>query len=92
MQCTSWFQLPARALARAVTAASLGAVTLTGCGGSAPLFTRVGRPTTAVQCSAAGPWANCMDHARGICQSDIDVIDQSSQGGVNKLLFACKAK
>jgi len=33
-----------------------------------------------------------MDHARGICQSDIDVIDQSSQGGVNKLLFACKAK
>lgn len=92
MQCTSLFQLPARALVRAVTAASLGALMLAGCGGSAPLFTRDGRPTTAVQCSASGPWANCMDHARAICQSDIDVIDRSSQDGVKKLLFACKDK
>lgn len=92
MQCKSWFQLPAGALVRAVTAASLGAVMLAGCGSSAPLFTRDGRPTTAVQCSASGPWANCTDQARGICQSDIDVIDRSTQDGVNKLLFACKAK
>jgi hypothetical protein len=77
---------------RAIAAASLCAAALTGCSASAPLFTSDGRPTTAVQCSAAGPWENCMDHARGICQSDIDVISQSTADGLNKLLFACKAK
>ena len=92
MQGTSLFHLRAGASLRLVAAASLGAALLAGCGGSAPLFTSDGRPTTAVQCSAAGTWDNCIEHARGICQGDIDVIAQSTQDGANNLLFACKAK
>ena len=92
MQGKSFFQSRPRLFLRAVAAASFGAAALTGCSASAPLFTSDGRPTTVVQCSAAGPWENCIDHARGICQSDIDVISQSTGDGVNKLLFACKAK
>lgn len=91
MHGTSFFQLRAGAFARALTAAGLSAAVLAGCGGSAPLFTRDGRPTTAVQCSGAGPWDDCIENARGICQSDIDVIQQSDVGGAHKLLFACKA-
>ena len=92
MQGKSFFQLGSLMSLRAIAAASLCAAALAGCSASAPLFTSDGRPTTAVQCSAAGPWENCMDHARGICQNDIDVISQSTADGVNKLLFACKAK
>lgn len=92
MQGTSFFQLHSGAFARSAVAASLCAAVLAGCGGSAPLFTRDGRPTTEVQCSAAGPWDNCMDNARGLCGSDIDVIAQTEAGGAHKLLFACKAK
>lgn len=92
MQGTSFFQLRVGAFARFVAAALLGAAVLTGCGGSAPLFTSDGRPTTAVQCSAAGPWDNCMENARGICQSGIDVIQQSDVDGAHKLLFACKTR
>ncbi|WP_374193441.1 hypothetical protein [Trinickia mobilis] len=68
------------------------AAALGGCGGSAPLFTGDGRPTTQVQCPAAGPSDTCVQNARGICQGDIDVIQQSSGGGVRNLLFACRAK
>lgn len=77
---------------RSVVAALLCAAALAGCGGSAPLFTSDGRPTTAVQCSAAGSWNNCIQNARGICEGDIDMLDQSDANGAHKLLFACKAK
>ena len=92
MQGKSFFQSGKCVSLRGVAAASLFAAALTGCSTSAPLFTSDGRPTTAVQCSAASPWENCTDHARGICQGDIDVLAQSTADGVNKLLFACKAK
>lgn len=92
MQGKSFFQSGRRVPLRAMAAASLVAAALTGCSTSAPLFTSDGRPTTSVQCSAAGPWENCTDHARGLCQGDIDVISQSTADGVNQLLFACKAK
>ncbi|HEX7682156.1 MAG TPA: hypothetical protein VF446_01230 [Trinickia sp.] len=92
MKGTSFFQLRSGAFARSVAAAALSAAVLGGCGGSAPLFTSDGRPTTAVQCSAAGPWDNCIENARGLCQSGIDVLQQSDVDGAHKLLFACKAK
>jgi hypothetical protein len=77
----------ARAMAAAALAAALG-----GCGGSAPLFTGDGRTTTQVQCPSAGPWDTCLQNARGICQGDFDVIQQSSSGDTRTLLFACRAK
>jgi hypothetical protein len=92
MQGTSFFRPHWAAFARSAAAASLCGAVLAGCGGSAPLFTSDGRPTTAVQCSAAGPWGNCMDNARGLCGGEIDVIAQSEANGAHKLLFACKAK
>nr|WP_242539112.1 hypothetical protein [Trinickia acidisoli] len=75
-----------------MAAASLAASILAGCGGSAPLFTGDGRPTTVVQCSAGSSWDNCTEHARAICEGDIDVIQQSDANGSHKLLFACRAK
>ena len=92
MKGTSFFQLRSGAFVRSVAAGALSAAVLAGCGGSAPLFTSDGRPTTAVQCSAAGPWDNCIENARGLCQSSIDILQQSDVGGAHKLLFACKAK
>jgi hypothetical protein len=74
-------------LASAALVAALG-----GCGGSAPLFTGDGRPTTQVQCPSAGPWDTCVQNARGICQGEIDVIQQSVSGDSRNLLFACRAK
>ncbi|MGV2289752.1 hypothetical protein AAHK20_13660 [Trinickia sp. YCB016] len=81
------FSVAARAMAVVAFAAALG-----GCGGSAPLFTGDGRVTTQVQCSSAGPWDTCLQNARGICQGDFDVIQQSSSGDTRTLLFACRAK
>ena len=75
---------------RAVAAGALCAA-LAGCGSSPPLFTPDGRPTTLVQCPAAGPWDTCRQDARGICQSDFDVIRQTTGKGMNNLFFACKA-
>nr|WP_240324745.1 hypothetical protein [Trinickia diaoshuihuensis] len=80
------------AMARAIAAASACAATLAGCGSSAPLFTSDGRPTTVVQCSASSAWDNCTEHARAICNGDIDILDQSDVEGSHKLLFACKRK
>ena len=80
------------AFAPGLVAALLGATVLSGCGGSAPLFTGDGRPTTVVQCSASSAWENCTEHARAICSGDIDIIQQSDVDGSHKLLFACKAK
>lgn len=75
---------------RLLTVAALGAA-LGGCGGGgAPLFTRDGRPTTQVQCPAAGPWDACTENARGICEGDFDVIQQSTTNGSHDLLFACR--
>ena len=74
----------------AALAALLGA--LAGCGGSAPLFTQDGRPTTQAQCAEQGGWDNCMQQARGICSGDFDVIQRSVAGGARNLLFACKAQ
>ncbi len=65
---------------------------LAGCGGGAPLFTQDGRATAQVQCSAAGPWDTCQQHATGICGGDFDTIQQSSDGSVRTLLFACRTK
>jgi hypothetical protein len=76
---------------RLLAAAALGAA-LGGCGGNAPLFTGDGRPTTQVQCPSAGPWDTCLQNARGICQGDFDVIQQSTGGDSRTLLFACRAK
>jgi hypothetical protein len=76
-----------RLLAVAAFGAALG-----GCGGSAPLFTGDGRATTQVQCPAAGPWDTCQQNARGICEGDFDVIQQSTSGDTRTLLFACRAK
>ncbi|WP_442857164.1 hypothetical protein [Burkholderia sp. TSV86] len=64
---------------------------LSGCGGSAPLFTSDGRSTTMVQCPAGGPWETCIQNARGMCGGDFDTIQQSVDNGVRNLLFACKA-
>ena len=76
----------------AALAALLGALALAGCGGSAPLFTQDGRPTTQAQCAEQGGWDNCMQQARGICSGDFDVIQRSVAGGARNLLFACKAQ
>ncbi|WP_198364222.1 hypothetical protein [Burkholderia ubonensis] len=65
---------------------------LGGCGGSAPLFTSDGRPTTLVQCTSGDSWGNCMDNARATCNGEFDVLQQSVDGGVRSLLFACKRK
>jgi hypothetical protein len=80
---------------RARTAFIAGAVSavaaLAGCSSSAPLFSPDGRPTTQVQCSAAGTWDACMQQARGMCGGAFDVVRQTTEGGVRNLLFACKA-
>jgi len=78
-----------RRTARAVYALAALA-TLGGCGSSAPLFAPDGRPTTQVQCSAAGTWDACMQQARGMCGGNFDVVRQSTSSGVHTLLFACK--
>jgi len=65
---------------------------LAGCGSSAPLFTRDGRPTILVQCPAQGPASSCMENARGMCAGDFDVIQQSITDHTRNLLFACKAR
>jgi hypothetical protein len=78
---------------RAYAAALCCGAVLAGCGGgTAPLFTRDGRPTTLVQCPAQGPWDTCMQNAQGICQGEFDVIKQSGDSSTRNLLFACKAK
>ncbi|KEZ06680.1 hypothetical protein GQ57_06525 [Burkholderia sp. MSh2] len=64
---------------------------LGGCGGSAPLFTSDGRPTTQVQCTGSD-WSNCTDNARAICNGDFEVLQQSSDDATRNLLFACKKK
>jgi hypothetical protein len=92
MKDLCFFHSRASAFARCVAAASACAAVLAGCGGSAPLFTSDGRPTTVVQCSASSAWENCTEHARAICGGDIDVLQQSDADGQHKLLFACKAK
>jgi hypothetical protein len=92
MKDVFFFHSRTAALARSALAMVAGAVFLAGCGSGAPLFTKDGRPTTVVQCSASGPWDNCTEHARAICGGDIDVIQQSDVGGAHKLLFACKGK
>lgn len=73
-------------------AAAAGFAMLAGCGGSAPLFTGDGRPTTLVQCPEQGSWDTCMQNARGICQGEVDVIRQTVENGARNLLFACRAK
>ncbi|MGN6087614.1 hypothetical protein [Trinickia sp.] len=92
MKGMSFFHSREGAFARCTLAALFGAAALGGCGGSAPLFTGDGRPTTVVQCSASSAWDNCTEHARAICSGDIDIIQQSDVDGSHKLLFACKAK
>lgn len=92
MKDMSFFHSREGAFARCMLAALFGAAGLGGCGGSAPLFTGDGRPTTVVQCSASSAWDNCTEHARAICSGDIDIIQQSDVDGSHKLLFACKAK
>jgi len=63
---------------------------IAGCGGTAPLFTSDGRPTTLVQCSAIGSWAACEENASGLCPQGYDIIQQTTEGGMRNLLFACK--
>lgn len=92
MKGMSFFRSRAAASTRSALAMAACAAVLAGCGGSAPLFTRDGRPTTAVQCSLASAWDNCTEHARAICGGDIDIIQQSDANGQHNLLFACKAK
>ena len=92
MKGMSFFHSHSAARARFLLAMTVGAAVLAGCGSSAPLFTGDGRPTTAVQCSAASAWDNCTEHARAICGGDIEVIQQSDINGQHNLLFACKAK
>ena len=78
-------------LCHAAYAAALSAM-LAGCGSSAPLFTSDGRPTVLVQCPAQGTASACMENARGMCEGDFDVIQQSTSDGSRNLLFACKAR
>ncbi|MBF5008165.1 hypothetical protein NUV26_13850 [Burkholderia pseudomultivorans] len=80
---------PGRLLRRAGLLALIAG--LGGCGGSAPLFTSDGRPTTQVQCTGDS-WGNCTDNARAICNGEYDVLQQSTDGGVRSLLFACRKK
>ncbi|CAN0627925.1 KY49.ctg7180000000016_quiver, whole genome shotgun sequence [Burkholderia multivorans] len=65
---------------------------LGGCGGSAPLFTSDGRPTTLAQCTSGDSWNNCMDVARATCNGDFDEIRRTVDSGVRSLLFACTGK
>jgi hypothetical protein len=67
-------------------------VALAGCGGSAPLFTRDGRPTTLVQCPAQGPLTVCTENALAICGGEFDIVKQSTNNGVRNVLFACRAR
>jgi hypothetical protein len=67
-------------------------VALAGCGGSAPLFTRDGRPTTLVQCPAQGPSSVCTEHALAICGGEYDIVKQSTNNGMRNILFACKVR
>jgi hypothetical protein len=76
---------------RAVCIVALSAA-LAGCGSGAPLFTRDGRPTTLVQCSAQGPMSACTESARGMCGDDFDIVKQSTGNGVRNLLIACRAQ
>ncbi len=92
MKGMSFFHSRVVASARSALAMVASAAVLAGCGGSAPLFTGDGRPTTVVQCSASSAWDNCTEHARAICGGDIDIIKQSDINGQHNLLFACKAK
>lgn len=92
MKDTSLFNARVHAMVRSAVAATACAAIVAGCGGSAPLFTSDGRPTTVVQCSAGSAWDNCTEHARAICGGDIDILQRSDADGQHKLLFACKAK
>jgi len=92
MKGMSFFHSRAVASARLALSIVACAAALAGCGGSAPLFTADGRPTTVVQCSASSAWDNCTEHARAICSGDIDIIQQSDIDGQHNLLFACKTK
>ncbi len=77
----------ALAFAAAATLAALPA-----CSSSAPLFAADGRPTSQVQCSAAGPWDACWQNARGICGGPYDVVRESIDDNTRTLLFACNRK
>jgi hypothetical protein len=64
---------------------------LAGCSSAPPLFSADGRPTTLIQCPAAGGWSLCTQNARAICGgANYDVLEQSTDNGQNGLLIACK--
>jgi hypothetical protein len=66
---------------------------LAGCSSAPPLFSADGRPTTLIQCPAAGGWSLCTQNARATCQgANYDVLEQSTDNGQNGLLIACKAQ
>jgi hypothetical protein len=70
----------------------LAVVSLSACSSAPPLFSSDGRPTTLIQCPAAGGLQLCQENARATCAGDYDVIEQSSENGLNGLLIACKAR
>lgn len=64
---------------------------LAACSSAPPLFSADGRPTTLIQCPAAGGWSLCTQNARATCQgANYDVLEQSLDNGQNGLLIACK--
>jgi hypothetical protein len=65
---------------------------LAGCSSSPPLFSSDGRPTTLIQCPAAGGWSLCQQNARVTCPGGYDVLEQTTDSGQNGLLIACKAQ
>ncbi|WP_241031049.1 hypothetical protein [Paraburkholderia sp. Ac-20347] len=65
---------------------------LSACSSGPPLFLSDGRPTVQVQCPAAGDRDSCVQQARARCGGTYDTVDNSTNGDVYTLVFACRAK
>lgn len=72
--------------------AVLFTTSLAACSSAPPLFSSDGRPTTLIQCPAAGGWSLCQQNARATCAGSYDVLDQTDANGQYGILIACKAK
>jgi hypothetical protein len=62
-----------------------------GCGSSQPLFTRDGRPTQRIECSARDGWQQCVALAQAQCGGPaFDTLQRSSSDGTLWMLIACR--
>lgn len=72
--------------------ACLVAVALAACSSSPPLFLRDGRQTQQVQCPSAGDRDSCVQQARVQCAGNFDTVNESDNGGIHTLVFACRTQ